>query len=130
VHHHGQQATSAAFAEALALVDDMYHRSELPGIDELILRLLDTPQPFVQIASTAPQLLAAKYPAAVGLASLLIHPGWVNRATASPSNWTKAAPQIVAAAAMRCRLTDYTYIRLARWNQDGQRPASANHDDE
>ena len=102
------------------LVEDMYRRGELPGIDELILCLLNTSAPFVQIASTAPQLLAAKYPAAVGLAALMLQPGWIKRATAGPTNWRQAARQIADAATIGSRLTDYTYIRLSRWNRDNQ----------
>ena len=117
---HGHAATRTAFTEALQLIDDMRQRNELPGIDELILRLLNTQQPFVQIATTDPRVQAAHYPAAAGLTSLLLQPDWINNATATPQGWKTAAPQLATAVAIRSRLTDYTYIRVSRWNYNRQ----------
>jgi hypothetical protein len=68
-------------------------------------------------------VLAARYPAAVGLATLLIQPGWLTNATANQRSWRAAAAQIAAAIGVRCRLSDSAYRQLSRWNLD-----STNHD--
>jgi hypothetical protein len=103
-------------SRAFTLIDDLYWRSQLPGIEDLILRLAG--RGFPQTSSVAPHVLAARYPAAVGLASLLVRPRWITRATASPRNWRHAAPQFAGAFGLRCRLTESTYQLLSRWNLD------------
>jgi hypothetical protein len=93
VHRHGRVLAEPAFTKAVTIVEDWHRRDVLPGVRERIRRLFDGKMPH-HVSTTAPQVLAAHYPAAVRLTRLLTTPGWLLNATSGPDGWNDAAHQI------------------------------------